>query len=80
LFYRFLGVSTQCFAAMGVQKPRGGRKTKREKDVHLRQLAKKSTHVRHVRHFFFFLFFLLLRFWAFLGDSARGVRKHGICV
>jgi hypothetical protein len=43
-------------------------KKTRENDVHLRQLAKKSTYVPS----FFFLFFLV-RFWAFLG---KGVRKH----
>jgi hypothetical protein len=44
--------------------PRGGRKIKRENDVHLRQLAKKSTYVP------FFIFYI--SFSAFLGVSRRG--------
>jgi hypothetical protein len=47
------------------------RKTKRENDVHLRQLAKKNT---YVRSFFSDLSSTLFGVWRF---SARGVRKHG---
>ncbi len=41
-------------------------KIKRENDVHLRQLAKKSTYV---------LFFFLVRFWAFLGKGSSKTRE-----
>jgi hypothetical protein len=41
-------------------------KIKQENDVHLRQLAKKSTYVP---------FFFLVRFWAFLGKGSSKTRK-----
>jgi hypothetical protein len=47
---------------------RSANKTKRETDVHLRQLAKKSTQ----RAFFVLLYMFLVRFWAFLGVARQG--------
>jgi hypothetical protein len=53
-----------------VSKHRGAaEKRKRENDVHLRQLAKKSTYVPS-----FFSFFLV-RFWAFLGKGSSKTRE-----
>jgi hypothetical protein len=46
-------------------------KIKRKNDVHLRQLAKKSTYVPS----FFFSFFFLVRFWAFLGKGTSKTRE-----
>jgi hypothetical protein len=48
-------------------------KIKRENDVHLRQLAKKSTYVPT-----FFPPFFLVRFWAFLGKGSSKTRE--ICL
>jgi hypothetical protein len=42
-------------------------KIKRENDVHLRQLAKKSTYV--------LFFFFKVRFWAFLGKGSLKTRE-----
>jgi hypothetical protein len=44
-------------------------KIKRENDVHLRQLAKKSTYVPS------FFFFFLVRFWGFLGKVFSKTRE-----
>jgi hypothetical protein len=55
----------------GLRRSRGGRKIKRENDVHLRQLAKKSTYVPS-----FFLSFFLVRFWAFLGKGSSKTREN----
>jgi hypothetical protein len=56
--------------ALGAAKSAQGatEKIKRENDVHLRQLAKKST---YVRTFFFFK----VRFWAFLGKGSSKTRE-----
>jgi hypothetical protein len=45
-------------------------KIKRENDVHLRQLAKKSTYVPSS-----FFFFFKVRFWAFLGKGSSKTRE-----
>jgi hypothetical protein len=52
-----------------VMKSRGGRKMKRENDVHLRQLAKK------VRTYLLLFSFFLVRFWAFLGKGSSKTRE-----
>jgi hypothetical protein len=44
-------------------------KKNRENDVHLRQLAKKSTYVPS------FFFFFLVHFWAFLGKGSSKKRE-----
>jgi hypothetical protein len=44
------------------------KKRRRENDVHLRQLAKKSTHV----------LFFLVRFWAFLGKGSLKTREKDL--
>jgi hypothetical protein len=45
-------------------------KIKRENDVHLRQLAKKSTYVPSL-----FFYFFVVRFWAFLGKGSSKTRE-----
>jgi hypothetical protein len=53
-----------------VPRARGATEKKpRENDVHLRQLAKKSTYVPP------FFFFFLVRFWAFLGKGSSKTRE-----
>jgi hypothetical protein len=50
-------------------------KTKRETDVHLRQLAKK-VHTPHTH--LLFLITSLVRFWAFLGKGSSKTRKTNV--
>jgi hypothetical protein len=55
------------FGGRGFSKFQGAaEKIKRENDVHLRQLAKKSAYV---------IFYFLVRFWAFLGKGSSKTRE-----